>query len=171
MNKLANLKTRKGGLGKNEHRAGLTTYKGNCHTLILDLKILVQISLLFSDAFQFTMFYSAIFYCGLTAYFTVSVSKFLAFKTIQGVFLHYKPFKKISKIIAYFPAFYPIIFCIKSHKRVFWSFPTKEPILVPTTCPWVFSTCLHKSSINLCPKVVFILHLSQPESVRVVFSP
>ena len=29
MNKLAKLKTRKGGLGKNEHPAGLTTYKGN----------------------------------------------------------------------------------------------------------------------------------------------
>ena len=29
MNKLARLKTRKGGLGKNEHPAGLTTYKGN----------------------------------------------------------------------------------------------------------------------------------------------
>ena len=29
MNKLAKLKTRKGGLGKNEHPAGLTTYRGN----------------------------------------------------------------------------------------------------------------------------------------------
>ena len=29
MNKLAKLKTRKGGLGKNEHPAGLTTYIGN----------------------------------------------------------------------------------------------------------------------------------------------
>ena len=26
-------------------------------------------------------------------------------------------------------------FCIKSYKRVFWSFPTKEPISVPTICP------------------------------------
>jgi len=29
MNKLAKPKTRTGGLGKNEHPAGLTTYKGN----------------------------------------------------------------------------------------------------------------------------------------------
>ena len=29
MNKLAKLKTRKGGLGKNEHPDGLTTYRGN----------------------------------------------------------------------------------------------------------------------------------------------
>jgi len=29
MNKLAKLKTRKGGLGKNEHPDGLTTFKGN----------------------------------------------------------------------------------------------------------------------------------------------
>ena len=29
MNKLAKLKTRKGGLGKNEHPNGLTTYRGN----------------------------------------------------------------------------------------------------------------------------------------------
>jgi len=29
MNRLAKLKTRKGGLGKNEHPTGLTTYKGN----------------------------------------------------------------------------------------------------------------------------------------------
>jgi len=29
MNKLAKLKTRKGGLGKNEHPAGLTAYRGN----------------------------------------------------------------------------------------------------------------------------------------------
>jgi len=33
----------------------------NCHTLILDLKILIQISFLFSDTFQFTVFYSAVF--------------------------------------------------------------------------------------------------------------
>ena len=29
MNKLAKLKTRKGGLGKNEHPGGLTTFEGN----------------------------------------------------------------------------------------------------------------------------------------------
>jgi len=29
MNKLAKLKTRKGGLGKNEHPDGMTTYRGN----------------------------------------------------------------------------------------------------------------------------------------------
>jgi len=51
-----------------------------------------------------------VFYCVSTAHFTVSVSNFLAFKTIQNVFLHYESLKRVSKTIAYFPAFYSIIF-------------------------------------------------------------
>jgi len=41
----------------------------SCHTLILDLKILVQISLLSLIPFQFTMFYFAVFYRASTACF------------------------------------------------------------------------------------------------------
>ena len=92
---------------------------------------------------------------------------FLACKTIQNVFLHYKSLKKVSKTIAYFLAFYSK-FCIKSYKRVFWSFPTEEPILVPTICLWVFSTCLHRSSINFYLKIVLVSHPRQSESVWVV---
>jgi len=78
------------------------------------------------------LFYN--FYCATNAHFAVRVSNFLAFKAVQSVFLHYKSSKRVSRTIACFPAFYSN-FCIKSYKRVFWSFPTKEPILVPTICP------------------------------------
>jgi len=44
-----------------------------CHTLILDLKILVQISFLFLTLFQFTVYYSAIYHCASAAYVIVSV--------------------------------------------------------------------------------------------------
>ena len=66
---------------------------GRCHTLILDLKILTQISLLFSNAFKSTVF-----------------------PTVLQ--LHTLLFQSFN-------------FCIKSYKRVFWSFPTKEPIFNP----------------------------------------
>jgi len=58
------------------------------------------------------------------------------------------------------------IFCLKSYKMVFWLFPTKEPILVPIICPWVFSTCLHESLIKFCPKIILVLRLSQFESFQ-----
>ena len=67
-----------------------------CHTLILDLKILIQISLLFSDTFKFAVFS------------TVLQPHILLL--FSPIFLHYKPFKRVSKTIAYFPAFYSIIF-------------------------------------------------------------
>ena len=75
--------------------------------------------------------------------------------------LHLKPFKVFSCItslqkgslgpLLVFLHFIPI-FCIKSYKRVFWSFPTKESILVPTICPWVFSIRLYKSFVKFCTK-------------------
>ena len=64
-----------------------------CHTLILDLKILTQIPLLFSNTFRFTVF-----------------------STVLQ--LHTLLFQSFN-------------FGIKSYKRVFWSFPTKEPIFSP----------------------------------------
>ena len=108
------------------------------------------------------LFYN--FYCATNAHFTVIISNLLAFKVIQSVFLHYESSKRVSKTITYFLLHFIPIFCIKSYKRVFWSFPTKEPILVPTICPWVFLTCLHKSSINFYLKIVVVLHLSRSES-------
>ena len=74
------------------------------------------------------LFYN--FYCATNAHFTVIISSLITFKAIQSVFLHYKPFEKVSKTIACFPAFYSN-FCIKSYKRVFWSFPAVEPIFSP----------------------------------------
>ncbi len=88
--------------------------RGSCHTLILDLKILLQISLLFSNTFKFTVF-----------------STVLQLRTL---------------LLQSFN------FYIKSYKRVFWSFPTKEPILVLAICPWAFSICLHESYIKFCTK-------------------
>jgi len=134
----------------------------NCYTLILDLKILVQtffLVLIISNSL--CLFYN--FYCAANAHFTVITSNLLTFEAIQSVSLHYKSLKRISRTIAYFPAFYSN-FCIKSYKRVFWSFPTKEPILVPTICPWAFSICLHESLIKFCTKIILVLHLSQSRS-------
>jgi len=92
-----------------------------------------------------------VFYCASNAHFTVTISNRHTSKAIQSVFLHYKSSKRVSRTIACFPTFYSN-FCIKSYKRVFWSFPTKEPILVPTICPWVFSICLHESFVKFCTK-------------------
>jgi len=103
-----------------------------CYTLILDLKILIQIPLLFSNTFKSTVF-----------------STVLQLHTL--LFLSFN-------------------FCMKSYKRVFWSFPTKEPIFSPCICPWVFSICLHESLIKFCTKII-VLHLSQSESIWVVFGP
>ncbi len=71
-----------------------------CYTLILDIKILLQISLLFSNTFKFTVF-----------------------STVHQ--LH-------TLLLLSFN------FCMKSYKRVFWSFPTKEPIFSPCICFRVF---------------------------------
>jgi len=59
---------------------------------------------------------------------------FLHLKPSKVFFFLCKSLKGVSKTMAYFPAFYSK-FCIKSYKGAFWSFPTKEPILVPTICP------------------------------------
>jgi len=77
---------------------------------------------IFFAKFWYSQIY-CVFYCAPDAYCVVTVSNLITFKAIQSVFLHYKPFKRVSKTIAYFPAFYSN-FCIKSYKRVFWSFPT-----------------------------------------------
>ena len=69
----------------------------SCYTLILDLKILIQIPLLFPNTFKLTVFPTV-----------------LQLRTL--LFLSFN-------------------FCVKSYKRAFWSFPTKEPIFVPTICP------------------------------------
>ena len=114
------------------------------------------------------LFYN--FYCATNAHFTVIISNLHTSKAIQSFFLHYKSSKRVSRTIACFPTFYSN-FCIKSYKRVFWSFPMKEPILVPTICPWVFSICLHESLIKFCTKIILVLHLSQSESVWVVLVP
>ena len=39
-------------------------------------------------------------------------------KPFKVFFLHYKPFERVSRTVAYFPPFYSN-FCIKSYKRVF----------------------------------------------------
>jgi len=120
-----------------------------------------------SDYFKFTM-YMLQFSTVLQTHIVLSLSlNFHAYKTIQNVCSHYKSFKKASKTVAYFPAFCSK-FCIKSYKRVFWSFPTKEPILVPTICPWVFPTCLHESLIKFYLKIILVSHLSQSESFVVL---
>jgi len=81
-----------------------------CHTLILDLKNTRSNFFLFPIISNSRcLFYN--FYCATNAHFTV-------LSPILHIFLHFIP-----------------IFRIKSYKRVFWSFPAMEPILVPTICP------------------------------------
>jgi len=122
-----------------------------------------------SNHFKFTVFILQLLLCHRRAFYCI-ISKFISFKAVQSVFLHYKPFKRVSTTIACFPTFYSN-FCIKSYKRVFWSFPSMEPILVPTICPWIFSICLHESLIKFCTKIILVLHLSQSGSVWVVLVP
>ena len=116
--------------------------RGSCHTLILDLKILVQISFLFLILFQFTVYCSAIYYCASAMHVTSSVFKF----TLQ-FFLHFI-----------------LIFCIKSYKRVFWSFPAVEPIFSPCVCLWVFFNFSVRVICQILFKNHLSLHLSQFES-------
>jgi len=140
-----------------------------CYTLILDLKILTQTSFCFW-LFQIHYVYFTTFTVPQTHILLLLSPIFLHLKAIQSVFLHYKPFEKVSKTIACFPAFYSN-FCIKSYKRVFWSFPTKEPIFVPTILSlslfnlsaWIISRILYKNHLSL--------HLSQSEPVWVVLVP
>jgi len=61
-----------------------TKILSRCHTLILDLKILIQISFLFLIFFQFTVFYPAIF-------FTVLQLRILLFLSL--IFMHIRPCK------------------------------------------------------------------------------
>jgi len=77
-----------------------------CHTLILDLKILLQISFLPLILFRFTVFYSTIFYCALNAYFTFSVFNSLAYKAIRSVFLALQVIKDFLKPLHIFLHFY-----------------------------------------------------------------
>ena len=60
-------------LDLDEEGAVVDRKKHTCHTLILDLKILVQISFLFLTLFQFTVYYSAIYHCASAAYVIISV--------------------------------------------------------------------------------------------------
>ena len=102
------------------------------HTLILDLKILVQISSLFLILFN-SLCITLRFTIVLQLHMLLLPSLiFLHLKSSKVLFLHYKSSKKVSKTIAHFRAFYSK-FLHKNHtKRVFWSFPAVEPILVPT---------------------------------------
>ena len=105
--------------------------KNYCHTLILDLKILVQ-------TFCFWLF--QIHYVYFTT-FTVPQTRILLL--LSPVFLHSRPFKVFSRIASLqkgslgplhvFLRFISI-FCMKSYKRVFWSFPAMEPIFSPCIC-------------------------------------
>ena len=126
----------------------LKNYRLICHTLILDLKILVQISFLFSDTFKFTVFSTV-----LQTHIVLLLSP---------IFLHLKPSKVFSCITSHlkgslrplhtFLHFYSIFLHKIIQKGYFGHFLQRNPFLVPTICLWVFSTCLHESSINFCPK-------------------
>ena len=100
-----------------------------CYTLILDLKILIQIPLLFSNTFKFTMF---------SAVLQLHTLLLLSFN-----------------------------FCIKSYKRVFWSFPTMEPIFqslhlslslfVQIICSILYKTTCVCIWVSLCQFESFFL--------------
>jgi len=62
---------------------------------------------------------------------------YLQFSRIWSVFCITSHLKGSLRPLHIFLHFVPI-FRIKSYKRVFWSFPTKEPILVPTFVPESF---------------------------------
>ena len=62
------------------------------------------------------MFYSTVFYCASNAYFTVSVSNFLACKTIQSIFLALQAIKEFLKPLHIFLHFIPN-FRIKSYEK------------------------------------------------------
>jgi len=81
--------------------------RGSCRTLILDLKTTPSNFFSTSDTFQIhrVLLYNFLL-CFRRIFHFLSVSNFLACKTTQSVFLHYRSLKRVSKTIAYFLAFY-----------------------------------------------------------------
>jgi len=102
------------------------------------------------------LFYNS--YCATNAHFTVIITDLLAFKTVQSVFA-LQVFKKGFLKPLHFLVFYSN-FCIKSYKRVFWSFPAMEPIFEPLH----FSLSLFNSSVRIicqfCLRIISALRLS-----------
>ena len=88
------------------------------------------------------------------------------------IFLHMRPSKLffalqvIRKFLNQLYIFLHFIsnICIKSYKRVFWSFPTMEPILVPTFVSESFQFVCTNHWSKLYLKIISALHLSQFES-------
>ena len=124
-----------------------------CHTLILDLKILVQISFLFSNTFKFTVF--------------STVLKTHIVLLLSPIFLHTKPSKvfsritshlKISKRIAYFPAFYSKFLHKIIQKGHFGHFLQWNPFFSPynlspslfNLSAWIVNQFLSKKSSQHC---------------------
>ena len=136
--------------------------KDICHTLILDLKILVRIPFLFSDTFKFTVFSTV-----LQTHIVLLLSP---------IFLHTKPSKvfsritshlKISKRIAYFPAFYSKFLHKIIQKGYFGHFLQWSPFN-----PYNLSLSLFNLSAWIINQILSKNHLSFAyESVWVVLVP
>jgi len=120
--------------------------------------------------FRFTVFYSTIFYCISNAYFAVSVSNFLACKTIQSVFLALQVTKEFLKPLHIFLHFFSKFLHKIIQKGYFGHFLQVEPILVPTFVSESFQ--LVYSSIKIINQILSKNHFSiASESVWVVLVP
>jgi len=127
--------------------------RGSCHTLILDLKNTRSNFFFVSDHFKFTVSILQLLLCHKRAFCCI-ISNFVTFKSIQSVFLHYKPFKRVSRTVACFPAFLFQSFAWNHTKGYFGHFPQWNPFSVPAfvsesfqfICTNHWSNCAQKSS-------------------------
>jgi len=139
-------------------------YHESCHTLILDLKILIQISFLSLTLFNslcFTLQFSTVLQLHI---FTISVFNFLAYKVIQSAFLALQVIWKFLNHCTFPCILIPKHLHENHTERVFWSFPAVEPILVPTFVSESFQRVCTNHLLNSVWKSFSALHLSQSES-------
>ena len=118
----------------------------HCHTLILDLKILLQNSFLFLILFNsqcFTLQFSTVLQLHILPFLSLN---FLAFRAIQSAFLALQVIWKFLNQLYIFLHSIPN-FCIKIIQSIFRSFPAVEPILVLTFVSESFQLVFTKALI------------------------
>jgi len=124
--------------------------RGSCHTLIMDLKILARISFLFSDTFKFTVFSTV-----LQTHIVLLLSPIFLHTKSSKVFSRITSHLKISKRIAYFPAFYPKFLHKIIQKGYFGHFLQWSPFI--NLSAWIINQILLKSHFSIASESVWVV--------------